>query len=203
MYKNYFKRIIDLLLAIILLPLVIVLLIIVSPLIFIEDKGSIFYTSMRLGKKREIFKMYKLRTMKADSPDLRNEDGSTFNSEKDVRLTKIGRILRKTSIDEIPQIFNIILGDMSFIGPRPDLPEHLHFYKNNEIKKLEVLPGITGYNQAYFRNSIEWRERLQNDLYYVINMSFRLDVKIFFVTIINTVFVKNIFLNNSHNHVVK
>ena len=154
MYKKYFKRILDLALAIIALPIWFIILIVIGPLIYFEDKGPIFYNAPRLGKNGKIFKMYKFRSMKVNAPDIRNEDGSTFNSEDDPRLTKVGRILRKTSIDEIPQVLNVLKGDMSFIGPRPDLPEHKNYYEGNEIRKLEVKPWITGYNQAYYRNAI-------------------------------------------------
>lgn len=106
-------------------------------LIKIEDRGPIFYFGKRLGKNGRIFKMYKLRSMKVNAPDLRNSDGSTYNSDDDPRLTKMGKILRKTSLDELPQIINVLKGDMSFVGPRPDLPEHINFYEGDELKKLE------------------------------------------------------------------
>ena len=112
MYKKYFKRILDLALAIIALPIWFIILIVIGPLIYFEDKGPIFYNAPRLGKNGKIFKMYKFRTMKVNSPDLRNEDGSTYNSENDPRLTRIGRLLRKTSLDETPQIINVLKGDM-------------------------------------------------------------------------------------------
>lgn len=183
MYKLFLKRILDLLLSIILIPIIVVIGIPVALLIFFDDKGPIFYNGERLGKNGKIFKMYKFRTMKVNSKDIRNKDGSTFNGENDPRLTKIGKILRKTSIDELPQIINVIKGDMSLVGPRPDLLEHINLYTKKERKKLLVSPGITGYNQAYFRNSITWKKRLKNDVYYVENLSFILDLKILFNTI--------------------
>lgn len=183
MYKLFLKRILDLLLSIILIPIIVVIGIPVALLIFFDDKGPIFYNGERLGKNGKIFKMYKFRTMKVNSKDIRNKDGSTFNGENDPRLTKIGKILRKTSIDELPQIINVIKGDMSLVGPRPDLPEHINLYTKKERKKLLVSPGITGYNQAYFRNSITWKKRLKNDVYYVENLSFILDLKILYNTI--------------------
>jgi len=199
MYKKYFKRILDLALAIIALPIWFIILIVIGPLIYFEDKGPIFYNAPRLGKNGKIFKMYKFRSMKVNAPDIRNEDGSTFNSEDDPRLTKVGRILRKTSIDEIPQVLNVLKGDMSFIGPRPDLPEHKNYYEGNEIRKLEVKPGITGYNQAYFRNAILWKERITNDIYYVDNLSLWLDLKIFFRTILSVFKRENIFIEQNKN----
>ncbi|MDM5359874.1 sugar transferase [Peribacillus sp. ACCC06369] len=193
MYKFFFKRVIDLILAVIALPFWLIILAIISPIIYFQDKGPIFYNATRLGKGGKVFKMYKFRSMKVNAPDIRNEDGSTFNAENDSRLTKIGAIIRKTSIDETPQILNVIKGDMSIIGPRPDLPEAINRYNANEIKKLEVRPGITGYSQAYYRNSIEMIKKFKNDIFYVENLSFVLDVKIFFVTVSSILFKKNIF----------
>lgn len=187
MYHKFFKRILDLVLAIIALPFWLVILVIIGPIIYFQDKGAIFYNATRLGKDGKLFKMYKFRSMKMNAPDLRNEDGSTFNSEDDPRLTKIGRFIRKTSLDETPQLINIIKGEMSIIGPRPDLPEHFDLYENNEVRKLEVRPGVTGYNQAYFRNTIPWKERIKNDIYYIDNLSFCLDVKVFFKTVISVI----------------
>ena len=172
MYKKFIKRIIDIALSLLTLPLIILLIIIIGGLIFFEDRGNIFYNAPRLGKNGKIFKMYKFRSMTENAQDLRNEDGSTFNAEDDPRLTKIGKIIRKTSIDELPQLLNVLKGDMSLIGPRPDLPEHMQLYEGNEARKLEIKPGITGYSQAYFRNSIPWKERIQNDIYYINNWSY-------------------------------
>lgn len=183
-YSIYVKRFLDILISLLILPIILIVCIPISILIFSEDKGPIFYNGKRLGKNGKIFKMYKFRTMKVNAEDIRNNDGSTFNGEDDPRLTKIGKIIRKASLDELPQIFNVIKGDMSLIGPRPDLPEHIKLYTKKEKKKLNVLPGITGYNQAYYRNSITWKKRLKNDIYYVENLNFSLDVKIFFNTII-------------------
>lgn len=196
MYRKFFKRIFDLILAIIALPFWLIILIIIGPIIYFQDKGPVFYNAPRLGKDGKIFKMYKFRTMKMNAPDIRNEDGSTFNSEDDPRLTKVGKFIRKTSIDESPQIINVIKGDMSIIGPRPDLPDQRNIYIGDEIRKLEVVPGITGYNQVYFRNSIPVRERFINDIYYVNNINFLLDFKIVLLTAKVLFQRKNVF-NNS------
>jgi lipopolysaccharide/colanic/teichoic acid biosynthesis glycosyltransferase len=185
MYKNFFKRVFDLILAIVALPFWFIILVIIGSIIYFQDKGSIFYNAPRLGKDGKVFKMYKFRSMKMNAPDLRNEDGSTFNAEDDPRLTKIGKFIRKTSLDETPQLLNIIKGDMSIIGPRPDLPEHRELYKGNEERKLEIRPGVTGYNQAYFRNTVPWKERIQNDIYYIDHLSLWLDIKVFFKTAIS------------------
>jgi len=193
MYRKYIKRIMDYTLAILMLPLLILLAVIFCPLIFLEDGGPPFYISERLGKGGRIFKMYKFRTMKVNAPDIRNKDGSTYNSEKDPRLTRTGRFLRRHSLDELPQIINVLRNEMSFIGPRPDLPEHIKQYSSKELIKLKVLPGITGYNQAYFRNSVGFKERLKNDIYYVRHMSFWLDMKIFFKTIESVITKRGIY----------
>lgn len=193
MYKYFFKRILDILISILLIPILALLVIIIAPIIYLQDKGSIFYNSSRLGKNGEIFKMYKFRSMKVNAKDIRNSDGSTYNSKDDPRLTSIGKVLRKTSIDEVPQIINVLIGNMSLVGPRPDLPEHLKLYSTEEKKKLNVNPGITGYNQAYFRNSISWNERLKNDVYYTENISLLLDIKIVIKTIKSVILKDNIY----------
>lgn len=203
LYKKYIKRLLDILLSVILLPFVIIVISLFGLLIKLEDRGPIFYCGERLGKDGRIFKMYKLRSMKINAPDLRNPDGSTYNSDNDPRLTRIGRILRKTSLDELPQIFNVLKGDMSFIGPRPDLPEHINYYEGEEVRKLEVLPGITGYNQAYFRNSVEWKQRLKNDIYYVNNISFMLDFKILWKTVFSVLMEKGIYSTNTKSEKTK
>jgi lipopolysaccharide/colanic/teichoic acid biosynthesis glycosyltransferase len=195
-YRYFLKRIFDFVLAIIALPFWLLISIIVGPMIYFQDKGSIFYNAPRLGKNGKIFKMYKFRSMKMHAPDLRNEDGSTFNAEDDPRLTKIGKFIRKTSLDETPQLLNIIKGDMSIIGPRPDLPEHKDLYIRNESRKLEIRPGVTGYNQAYFRNTIPWKERIKNDIYYIDHLSMWMDIKIFFKTAVSVIKREDVFVEN-------
>lgn len=194
MYRSFLKRFCDVAVALIAFPVWIVILIVIGPMIYLEDKGPIFYKSQRLGKNGRVFTMYKFRSMKVNAPDLRNDDGSTFNADDDPRLTRIGRFIRKTSLDETPQIINVIKGDMSIIGPRPDLPEHLDLYEGDEKRKLEVKPGITGYNQAYYRNTIPWKERILNDTYYVDNLSFWLDVMIFLKTIVKVLKQEDVYV---------
>ena len=121
MYRHFFKRLIDIVSALILLPLVLLVIFIMTFIIRIDDNGPVFYNAKRMGRNGKPFKMFKLRSMKVNAPDLRNADGSTFNSDHDPRVTRTGRFMRKTSIDEIPQILNVLKGDMSFIGPRPVL----------------------------------------------------------------------------------
>lgn len=196
MYRNIVKRVLDFITALLFMPFLVVIIIVVGLIIKLEDRGPIFYSANRLGKNETIYKMYKFRTMKVNAPDLRNEDGSTFNSDEDPRLLKSGKFFRKTSIDELPQLLNVLIGDMSIVGPRPDLPEHIFQYKDAEKEKLSVLPGVTGYNQAYFRNSIEWSERKKNDVYYAKNVRFLFDLKILLKTIQTVLFRKNVFNTN-------
>lgn len=198
MYKKFIKRLFDIIGAVAIFPIFLILLISIGIGIWIADRGNVFYNAERLGKGGKVFKMYKFRSMKMNVPDLRNEDGSTYNGEDDPRLTKIGKFIRKTSIDEVPQVINVLKGDMSFIGPRPDLPEHMKMYEGDESRKLEVLPGITGYSQAYYRNSIEWKERIKNDIYYIDHMTLIMDIKIIFKTIESILFRKNIFISSDN-----
>lgn len=186
------KRILDILLS---LAMIVPVSIIITPFIIMikrEDNGPAFYNAKRIGKNGDEFNMFKLRTMKVNSPDLRMADGSTYNSENDTRLTNIGKFLRKNSIDELPQIFNILKGDMSFIGPRPDTPYGYSLYSESDKESLCVRPGLTGYNQAINRNSVLTKEKLDNDRYYVKNLSFKLDVYILLLTIKTVVMRKGI-----------
>lgn len=196
MYR-FFKRLFDIIIGLIALPFVLLIVIIFGPIIFFTDKGPIFYTAPRLGRKGKVFKMYKLRSMKVNSPNLKNADGSTYNGENDPRVTKIGKFLRKTSLDEFPQFINILKGDMSFIGPRAHLTTNYKGYDQLDDvhkKRIQVRPGITGYSQAYYRNSASSAQKLENDVYYVENMSFWLDVKIFFKTIVSVLKRENIYV---------
>ena len=194
MYRNYFKRLFDLIFAAIALPFWLIILIVIGPIIYFQDRGAIFYNAPRLGKDGKVFKMYKFRSMKMNAPDLRNEDGSTFNAEDDLRLTNIGKFIRKTSLDETPQLLNIIKGDMSIIGPRPDLPEHFAMYEGNEARKLDIRPGVSGYNQAYFRNTIPWKDRIKNDIFYIDHLTMLMDIKIFFKTAISVLKREDVFV---------
>lgn len=184
MYQRFLKRLFDILFAVVVFPIFIIVFIIVAPLIKLTDKGPIFYNAKRVGKDGKLFKMYKFRSMKVNAPDIRLEDGSTYNADDDPRVTKIGRFLRKTSIDELPQLLNVLFGCMSLIGPRPDPPDWLDRYPEEVRIFLSVRPGITGYSQAYFRNSVDGEEKMKNDVYYALNYSFLLDIKIFFKTIV-------------------
>lgn len=184
MYKNYIKRFLDILLAIICLPILLSTFVIIAPLILLTDKGPIFYNAERIGKDGKLFRMYKFRSMFVNAPDIRLQDGSTYNGEDDPRVTKIGKFLRKTSLDEVPQILNVLKGDMSLIGPRPDPPDWIDRYPDDVRIFLTVRPGVTGYSQAYYRNSVDGEEKMKNDVYYALNCSFILDVKILLKTLV-------------------
>ena len=195
MYKLFFKRFIDIICGIFGCLAFAVAFIFVAPAIYFTDRGPIFYNATRRGKDGKSFKMYKFRSMMVNAPDLKSADGSTYNGEDDPRVTKIGKIMRKTSIDELPQFINVLKGDMSMIGPRPTLAtKPFEQVDKTYIKRYEVRPGITGYSQAYFRNSITQNEKFQHDCYYVDNLSFVMDIKIIFATVISVLRKKNIFV---------
>lgn len=184
MYRRFFKRCIDLIGSLAIFPFVLCEIIIIGPIIYFTDKGPIFFNGERMGKDGKPFKMLKLRSMYVNSPDLRNADGSTFNGDADPRVTPIGRLLRKTSLDEFPQFLNVLIGDMSFVGPRPSLTT-TPYSQYNEIRKkrVSVRPGVTGYSQAYFRNSIGQDEKFRHDCEYVDKITLLGDVKILLQTV--------------------
>jgi lipopolysaccharide/colanic/teichoic acid biosynthesis glycosyltransferase len=190
MYRTITKPFFDFVVALLCLPFLAITIFIVIILIKIDDNGPIFYISPRVGKNGKIFQMIKFRTMKVNAEDIRLEDGSTFSSETDNRVTRLGKKLRKTSIDELPQIINILKFEMSFIGPRPDPVDWLERYPEKYIEFLKCRPGISGYNQAYFRNSNDGLQKMKNDFYYYNNISFFIDLKIILKTI-NTVFKRD------------
>lgn len=201
MYKHFFKRVIDICIGLIALPFVLMVIIIFGPVIWLTDKGPIFYNANRAGKDYKPFKMFKLRSMYVNSPDLKNPDGSTYNSDDDPRVTPIGRFMRKTSLDEFPQFLNVLTGDISFIGPRPKLyrPEKYPNGLEGDIKKsFSVKPGITGYAQAYYRNSITQEEKFHWDAYYAEHISFMMDMKIIFQTFYSVIGRKNINTEQSY-----
>ncbi len=182
MYVRVVKRAFDIAFSIIALPLVLLALAVLAPAIHREDKGPVFYNAPRVGKDGRPFIMYKLRSMRVNAPDLLMDDGSTYNGADDPRMTRVGTFMRKTSLDELPQVLNVLKGDMSLIGPRPDLQREVDLYQGDEGRKLEVKPGITGYAAVYGRNSLPWHERLALDVHYVDHVSFLLDARIFFRT---------------------
>lgn len=200
MYKRFFKRLFDILFSLISIPLFFFVFIIVAPMIYLEDRGSVFYNAPRMGKNGKVFKMYKFRSMYVNAPDIRNADGSTYNGDKDSRVTRMGRIMRKTSIDEMPQLFNVLKGDMSFVGPRPNLANRSYdAFDETRRKRVTVRPGITGYSQAYFRNSILQDQKFRNDCYYVEHISLLFDAKILFKTIIAVLLSRNVYVDQTVN----
>ena len=177
MYVRFGKRICDIIIGLVALPFVLLIIAVLAPIIKHEDGGPVFYNAPRVGKDGVDFKMYKLRSMRVNAPDLVMEDGAD-----DPRMTKIGAFMRKTSLDEMPQFLNVLKGDMSVVGPRPDLRRETELYEGEEGLKLSVKPGITGYAAVYGRNSLPWKKRLALDVYYVKHVNFLLDVKVFFRT---------------------
>ncbi|WP_417857459.1 sugar transferase [Xanthomarina gelatinilytica] len=176
MYKYFFKRFFDIIIGVIGLVVFSPFFLIVFVALVFNNKGTPFFFQKRPGKGERLFNIIKFKTMN----DKRNGNGNLLPDEQ--RLTKVGQFVRKTSLDELPQIINLLKGDMSVIGPRPLLPEYLTLYNERQKKRHEVKPGITGWAQVNGRNTISWQQKFEYDVWYVENMSFFLDVKIFFMT---------------------
>ena len=193
MYRRFFKRLLDIMISLVALIFVLILAVPIAIAIKLEDGGTVFYCGWRYGKDMKKFRMVKFRSMKMNSEDIRNEDGSTFNSATDPRMTKVGAFLRKTSLDEIPQFFNVLIGDMSLIGPRPSPMGNEKTYDDFVMRKFSVRPGVTGLNQALLRNSATLEERYKNDVHYAENLTFGMDVKIIWMTACSVLGKKNIY----------
>jgi lipopolysaccharide/colanic/teichoic acid biosynthesis glycosyltransferase len=189
--KTFFDLLFGLLLIIVLLPL----FILIGLLIKFSSPGPVFFIQERLGFKAKIFKMYKFRTMITNAPDIRNTDGTTFNSKYDPRVTRLGKLLRESSLDELPQLFNIIKFEMSFIGPRPELPESINSHTVTEMERLLIKPGITGLAQINGRNLVDIRKRRELDIEYKRRLNFILDFSILISTILMIVNFKTIYTN--------
>lgn len=196
-YQLVVKRIIDILLCLIILPLILLITIPIAIAIKIEDRGPVFYKSRRIGKGFKEFNMLKFRSMQVNAPDIRNEDGSTYNSKMDNRVTRIGRFIRETSLDELPQCFNVMAGHMSLVGPRAGDVESKDTYENDEKDKMLVRPGITGYTQAYYRNNLGVREKRLYDAWYAHNVSIWFDIKILFKTVATVLKRENVYTNEA------
>lgn len=178
MYKSYFKRIIDFGVAFISLIILSPLLLLVSLWLHFENKGTgVFFLQERPGQYGKIFKIYKFKTM----TDEKDKDGQLLPDE--LRLTKVGKFVRSTSIDELPQLFNVLKGEMSLIGPRPLLTQYLPLYSPEQSRRHNVRPGITGWAQCHGRNTLSWTEKFKYDIWYVDNLSFATDLKIIWLTI--------------------
>lgn len=191
-YNLYIKRFIDILCSGIALLVLLPIMAITAVLIRIKLGSPVLFTQDRPGKSEKIFKMYKFRSMS----DARDKDGNLLPD--DVRLTSFGRKLRSTSLDELPELFNILKGDMSIVGPRPLLVEYLPYYTDEERHRHDVLPGLTGWAQVNGRNITVWDERLQQDIYYVNNVSFPLDCKIVWMTIYKVINRSDILVGAQH-----
>lgn len=181
MYR-YIKRIMDFTVALLLLVILSPLMLLATVLIASKHDGPVLFKQERPGKDGRIFTVYKFRTM---STRLYDKNGRELNDLE--RMTGVGKLLRKTSIDELPQLLNILKGEMSFIGPRPLLTEYLELYSPEQMRRHEVLPGISGWAQVNGRNTLTWEEKFAYDVYYVDHYSFKMDMKIFFKTIENVI----------------
>jgi undecaprenyl phosphate N,N'-diacetylbacillosamine 1-phosphate transferase len=173
------KRVLDLLLALLLSPLALLIVSLCYAGIKLESHGPAFFVQERPGYKGKIFRIYKLRTMSVET----ERNGVPLSDME--RMTRMGRVIRACSFDELPQLYNILRGEMSFIGPRPLLVKYLPLYTKEQMRRHDVLPGISGWAQVNGRNEISWEQKFERDVWYVDHVCFRLDVKIFWMTICN------------------
>ena len=182
MYKFFFKRFLDFWISLIVLIMIFpILLFVIIWLHFVNKGAGVFFFQERPGKDGKIFKVIKFKTM----TDERDVEGNLLPDE--IRLTKVGKIVRSTSLDELPQLVNVLKGDMSLIGPRPLLPEYLPLYSKEQARRHEVRPGISGWAQCHGRNSISWTEKFKLDVWYVDHLSFMTDLKVIWMTIASVV----------------
>jgi len=196
-YTKVVKRFFDMLIGLVALPFLAIVVLFVGIAIKLDDGGPVFYRAKRIGKDSKIFDMYKFRSMIVNAPNWTNADGSTYNAPDDDRVTKVGKFIRKTSIDELPQFFNVLIGNMTFIGPRASGAGALGNYQPDEVAKMDVKPGITGYTQAYHRNGLSVREKRLQDAWYANNVTFWMDVKIFFKTFATVLTSREVYTNEA------
>lgn len=202
MYRKYMKRIIDFILALCGIILLSPVFVLTSIIIKIESKGPIIFKQERLGRGGKVFNIYKFRSMCVGAE---NKGSGVYSGKNDSRVTKVGKFLRATSIDELPQFINILKGEMSIVGPRPALTYHpwsFKEYTNEQKHMFDVRPGITGWAQVNGRKDVEWHKRIELNVWYVYHISFLLDVKIIFMTIFK-VFTNADNVNNKETVVVK
>lgn len=194
MYKNIFKRLIDILVSffglIVLSPLFVLLIIILH---FANDGAGVFFTQLRPGKNEKIFKLIKFKSMN----DKKDENGNLLPNEE--RITKVGQFIRNSSLDELPQLLNVIKGDMSLVGPRPLMIRYLDLYNQQQKRRHDVHPGITGWAQVNGRNNISWTKKFELDVYYVDNLTIWFDIKIIILTIYKVLRKSNI---NSKDNII-
>ena len=187
LYRNFFKRLIDFFVAMCGVIVISPLLLVVTIWLHFSNKGArAFFLQDRPGKGGKIFKVIKFKTM----TDERDDEGNLLPDEQ--RLTKVGKFIRSTSIDELPQLINVLKGDMALIGPRPLLPQYLPLYSSEQARRHEVRPGITGWAQCHGRNAISWQEKFKLDVWYVDHVSLWTDIQIIFITIKNVLGRKDI-----------
>lgn len=187
MYKNFFKRFIDFWIALIVLIIISPILLVITIWLHFANKGAgAFFFQERPGKDAKIFKVIKFKTM----TDERDAEGNLLPDAQ--RLTKVGRFVRSTSIDELPQLINVLKGDMALIGPRPLLPQYLPLYSPEQARRHEVRPGISGWAQCHGRNAISWTEKFKLDVWYVDHCTLWTDIKVIFITIKNVLMRKDI-----------
>ena len=187
MYKHFFKRILDIVISFLALVCISPILLVFIIWLHFANKGAgVFFTQDRPGKDGKIFKVIKFKSM----TDERDAEGNLLPNEQ--RITKIGKSIRKFSIDELPQLFNVLKGDMSLIGPRPLVPRYLALYSPEQARRHEVRPGISGWAQCHGRNNISWTEKFKLDVWYVDHCSLWVDIKVIFITIINVLKHKGI-----------
>ena len=191
------KRTVDIVGAAFALVLFAPLFLLLAVWIGLDSKGKAFFRQPRLGKHGKQFTFLKFRTMVVDAPDIRNEDGSTFSGEDDPRVTRAGRFLRKTSLDELPQFWNVLMGSMSLVGPRPDLVSQLELYDDGERAKLDVKPGITGLAQISGRNTISWIRRKELDVRYSRSHNVLFDMAIMAKTVVYVLSRRGVYAESS------
>lgn len=184
MYKNFFKRLFDITLSLIAIVALAPLFAVFAIIIKLDSKGPVIFKQKRLGLGGKVFEIYKFRSMCVGAE---KTGTGVYSGKNDARVTRVGKIIRATSVDELPQLINIIKGDMSFIGPRPPLTYHpwsIDEYTDEQRRMFDVRPGITGWAQVNGRKEVEWNKRIKLNIWYVDNVSLLLDIKIFFLTIL-------------------
>ena len=186
MKYQYLKTLCDKLIALSLMVLLFPLFLMLTFILFLQNSGTPFFSQTRPGKHGKLFTIYKLKTMR----DTRDNSGALLPDN--LRITSVGRVIRKLSLDELPQLFNVLKGEMSFVGPRPLLPEYLPLYSKEQQKRHGVKPGITGWAQVNGRNAISWKQKFEYDLWYINNQSFILDLKILLKTLGKLFFTKEV-----------
>lgn len=180
-YARYIKRFFDVLIALLFFIPSFLVLLCCAFFIYVEDRKPVFFKQVRTGLQGKTFQIYKLRTMRLET----ERSGHELSDME--RITKSGKIIRSLSFDELPQLWNVLKGDMSFIGPRPLLPEYLPLYTKEQMRRHDVRPGLSGWAQVHGRNEVPWKKRFEMDVWYVDHLSFLLDVKVFFLTLLNLI----------------